>query len=96
MVRVLVVAVTVEALVEYGKNIGKAFIAGNWKTAVTQLSAMALGIILCFAGCGDLFAAVGMPFHWGWLGTVLTGILVSRGANYVSDFVKKLQQRKEG
>ena len=26
-----------------------------------------------------------------WLGTLLTGIVVSRGSNYTSDFIKRLQ-----
>ena len=44
----------------------------------------------------SVFAAVGVSFCWSWLGRVLTGTLISRGANYVSDFVKKLQGVKGG
>ena len=45
--------------------------------------------------CGNLLAAVGVHFHWPWLGTVLTGIFISRGANYVSDFISKLKKGSE-
>ena len=91
IVLIIVLAIVVEAFVEYGKNIGKAFIAGEWKTAVTQLAAIALGVLICLATGADLFAVVGVVFAVPWLGVVLTGIIISRGANYVSDFVKRLQ-----
>ena len=67
---------------------------GAWKTAVTQLAAIALGVLLCFMTGGDLFAVVGITFVWPWLGTVLSGVIISRGANYVSDFIKRLQSVK--
>lgn len=91
---IFTLAIVVEAFVEYGKSIGKAVTSGGWRTAVTQLTAMVLSVLLCFMTGGDLFAAVGIQFIWPWLGVFLTGILISRGANYVSDFVKKLQNVK--
>ena len=90
MVLILIMAIVVEALIEYAKNIGRAFGGGALKTAITQLAAMLLGVLLCFAVGGDLFAVAGITFAWPWLGVLLTGILISRGANYVSDFAKRL------
>ena len=95
IVLILVLAIIIEAFVEYGKNIGKAFVIGEWKTAVTQLVAGALGVMICLATGADLFAEIGVVFAVPWLGVVLTGILISRGANYVSDFVKRLQGVKK-
>lgn len=94
-VLVLVMAIVVEALIEYAKIIGKAFLDGGWKIAVTQLTAIALGVLLCLSTGGDLFAVVDITFDWPWLGIVLTGVLISRGANYVSDFAKRLHVAKE-
>ncbi len=91
IVLILVMAIVVEALIEYAKTIGKAFVSGERKTAITQLTAIALGVLLCFMVGGDLFAVVGIAFVWPWLGMFLTGIIISRGANYVSDFIKRLQ-----
>ncbi len=91
IILILVMAIVVEALIEYAKTIGKAFMNGSWKIAVTQLAAIALGVLLCFMTGGDLFSVVGITFVWPWLGKFLTGILISRGANYVSDFAKRLQ-----
>ncbi len=91
IVLILVMAIVVEALIEYAKTIGRAFVNGDWKVAVTQIAAIALGVLLCFMTGGDLFAVVGIGFVWPRLGVFLTGILISRGANYVSDFAKRLR-----
>lgn len=91
IVLIITMAVVVEALIEYAKSIGKAFSSGEWKTAITQLVAIVVSVLLCVATGADLFAVVGIVFVWPWLGILLTGIIISRGANYVSDFVKRLQ-----
>ena len=57
---VIVMAVVVEALVEYGKSVVGAFGEGSVKTALTRVAAMVLGITLCFAARGDMFAAVAL------------------------------------
>ena len=91
IILILALAVVVEAVVEYIKSIGKMFATGDWKTAVTQLSAAAIAIALCFAAGADLYAALGLRFAAPWIGTALTGLFASRGANYVSDLIGKLQ-----
>lgn len=89
---IIALAVITEALIEYGKSIGRAFIDKDIKTAVTQLVAIVVSVLLCFAADADLFQVVGIDFAWSWVGIVLTGILGSRGANYLSDFVTKLNK----
>ena len=95
IVLVVALAIITEALIEYVKNIAKAFGSQEWKTAVTQLVAIGISITLCFATAADLFAAVGLTFIWPWLGKTLTGVLISRGANFVSDFIARLQGAKK-
>ena len=90
---IISLAVITEALIEYGKSIGRAFIDKNIKTAVTQLVAIVVSVLLCFAADADLFQAVGITFAWPWIGIVLTGILGSRGANYLSDFASKINKK---
>ena len=53
IVLVLMMAVTVEALIEYAKTFGKAIIEKQWKTAATQAGAVALGVLLCFGVGAD-------------------------------------------
>ena len=88
---ILALAVTVEAVVEYVKSIVKMFTEKDYRTAITQLSAAAIAIALCFAAGADLYAALGLRFAAPWIGAALTGLFASRGANYVSDLIGKLQ-----
>ena len=55
------------------------------------MAAILISVFICFAAGVDLYALVGVFFTVPWLGTLLTGIVVSRGSNYTSDFVKRLQ-----
>lgn len=87
----IVMAVTVEGLIEYAKTIGKALIGGMYKTMVTQIVAIILGVLLCLAVGADVYGALGVTFAVPWVGTVLTGIFASRGSNYISDLAKRLQ-----
>lgn len=90
----LMLALIVEAFIEYAKSIGQAMESGKWKTAVTQLCSVAVAMVLCFAIGLDIFKLVGLEFAWAWLGVALTGIFISRGSNYAADFVKRLQNVK--
>jgi hypothetical protein len=91
---VIVLAIIVEAFIEYAKSIGKMFTDGDVKTGITQLISIAVAVALCFAAGADLFVALGVDFTWPWIGVVLTGVFGSRGANYVSDLVKRFQNVK--
>lgn len=91
---IVMLAITVEALVEYGKSIGAA-VLGDWRQGVLKLAAVAAGVMLCLTAQADLYAALGLGFTCPWLGQGLTGVLISRGANYVSDFVGRMTHYKE-
>ncbi len=94
LVLVLMLAVTVEALVEYTKSLIKAFTDKCYKCAVVQLCAMVISIVLCVLANADMYAALGVPFVVPGIGMVLTGIFASRGANFVSDLVGRLRGQK--
>ncbi len=91
LLMVAAVSVTVEALVEYIKVFIKIFSKGRTGPMVTQLIAVAIGIAVCFSCNADVYAAVGIIFVWPPLGCILTGVFVSRGANYLNDLVRRLQ-----
>lgn len=91
VVLALIAAVVVEALVEYGKTIANAVTAKDTKTAITQLCSIAISVGLCFAFGADIFSALGITIKVAWLGTLLTGIFASRGSNYISDIVTRVQ-----
>lgn len=82
---IFILAITVEALVEYSKLIFTKKI--NWK----QLGAMGVAVLLSVAAGTDLFRELGVAFQIPFLGMVLTGIIFSRGANYLADFITLTQ-----
>ena len=73
------------------KSFVAAFSTGDKKTAITQLAAVAIAVTLCFSTGADMFSALGIAFDWPTIGVVLTGIFLSRGSNYISDFIKKMR-----
>ena len=95
---IVMVAILLEALVEYGKTIDHMISNKEYKTAITQGITIALGIALAFIFQLHLFNGAMSAFYEGLSinGTVdmiLTGILFSRGANYFSDFVSRLTKK---
>ena len=87
IILIIVLAVTVEALVEYVKT----FMSADKKTIIIQMAALAVSISLCLATGADLYAFLGVSFVYPAIGVVLTGVFASRGANYVSDLIGILQ-----
>ena len=88
---ILVLAITVEALVQYGKNIVAMALNREYKTFATQLAAVVLAVLVCLATGANLYDLLGVSFAVPWLGVLLTGVVISRGANYAADFIKRLQ-----
>ena len=91
IVLILVLAITVEAIIQYSKTIIEMLEKKQYKTFATQLAAILLSVFICFTAGVDLYTLVGVSFTLPWLGMLLTGIVVSRGSNYPSDFIKRLQ-----
>lgn len=87
---IFVLAILVEALIEYGKEI-----VVNKKVQWQHVSAIVLGVGFALLAQVDLFAAIEVNFVVPYVGQVLTGIIFSRGANYVSDFLQKARTVKE-
>lgn len=96
---IIMVAIILEALVEYAKTIMSAAADKEYKTAVTQLVTILAGIGLAFAFGLQLFNGAMSEFFEGvkinaTLDMALTGILFSRGSNYFSDLVSRLTGKK--
>ncbi len=94
---ILMVAVLLEALVEYAKTIDSMVVSRNYRTAIIQGITIVLGIALAFIFHLQLFNGAMSEIYSGLtinstVDTVLTGILFSRGSNYFSDLVGKLRK----
>ena len=76
-------AIIIEGIVSYVKTF---FVEGKvqWQTIV----AIVLGVAVSIAYQVDLLATVGLNSAVPYIGSVLTGILISRGSNYIFDLIK--------
>ena len=92
---IIAVAILIEGLVEYGKNIADMFYGGDKKTAITQMVTIVIGIALAFAFGANMFVPLGLAVNH-YIGMVLTGVVMSRGSNYVSDLISKIGQTTVG
>lgn len=92
---IIAVAILIEGLIEYGKTISNMFYEGDRKTGVTQIITIIIGIGLAFAFNADMFVPLGLTVNH-YIGMVLTGVVMSRGSNYVSDLIGKIGQTTVG
>lgn len=83
--QLLVIAATLEALWETCKMFWQA-----GKLNVDRVGAAVLGIFLCVAAGVDFFMIVGIPLAIPFAGAVLSGLLVSRGANFLHDLLSAI------
>jgi len=86
----LFAAIIVEGLITYFKNI---FLNGKFQWQ--QLAAMIIGVTVAVVYNVDIFAMFGVTSTIPFVGSVLSGILISRGSNYIFDLFKQLTTAKE-
>ena len=61
------------------------------KFSIDRLGALIVGLLLAVGTGLDLFSLVQIPLNIPYLGMALTGVLISRGANFVHDLLKKIE-----
>ena len=88
MVNIIAVVILIEALIEYTKTVVNSFETGDYKTFRTQLASIVIGIAGCLLFHANAFAT-GFDVN-PIVGTVITGIIASRGANYASDLLGRI------
>ena len=57
------------------------------------LASLAIGLIIAFASQLDIAGMLGLNLSWPFLGYAFSGIIISRGANYVYDIINGLQAK---
>lgn len=82
----VIVAILVEAIWE---NIKMVF--PNKKFSISMLGSLLVSILICILTKVDIFPVVGLTISIPVIGSILTGIIVSRGANFVNDLFTKLK-----
>lgn len=87
--QLVLIAILVEAIWENLKMVWQ-----EKKLNVNMLGSLILSIVICLLARVDIFTIVGIELALPVVGSVLTGIVVSRGANFVNDLFSKLQGGK--
>lgn len=81
---VVFLALTVEALWETSKMIWQ-----SGKLNVDAVGALVIGLLIAFTKPLDLFEIIGYGFAVPYVGMFCTGVLISRGANFIHDYLGK-------
>lgn len=87
--QLIIVAILVEAIWE---NIKMVYQEG--KLSMSMIGSLVISIIICVVANVDIFPVVGVSMSIPFIGSILTGIVVSRGANFVNDLFSKLKEVK--
>lgn len=95
---IVMVAIVLEALVEYAKTIMNMVENQEYKTAITQGITIVLGVALAFIFNLQLFNNALSEVYKNisinpTIDMILTGILFSRGSNYFSDLISRLTRK---
>lgn len=91
MIKVIILALLCEAIWENLRMIWE-----NGKFSINRLGALILSIIIAVGTKVDLFELLNLNMFIPVLGSVFTGVLISRGANVLHDLLKKIQSLNEG
>lgn len=84
--QLVLVAILVEAIWENIK-----MIYDKQKININMIGSLILAIIVCLLAHIDIFPIVGLNMAVPFVGSIFTGIIVSRGANFINDLFKKLK-----
>lgn len=88
--QLFIVAILVEAIWENLKMIWE-----KGKFSINRLGALLISIIVCVLTNMNLFELVNIPIEIAFVDSILTGIIVSRGANFVNDLFTKINVKGE-
>lgn len=87
--QIIIIAILIEAIWENLKMIWQ-----NGKINIDKIGALVISIIVCLLVNANVFSLVGLTISIQYIANILTGIIVSRGANVVHDLFSKLSNIK--
>ena len=90
LAQLVIIAVLVEAIWE---NVKRLYSAEGFNKSIA--GSLGVSILVCTTTSADLFPLVGMPLVVPFLGSILTGIITARGANFVNDLFTRLNGPKK-
>ena len=88
--QLVIVAILIEAIWENIKMVWQ-----NGKFSIDKIGSLVISILICILARIDIFPIVNLSIMVPVIGSILTGIIVSRGANFVHDLFNKISGDKE-
>lgn len=86
MEKLIIIAILIEAIWENLKMIWQ-----EGKFNINMLGSLILGIVVCIVTKISIFEVIGFEISINIIGYILTGVIVSRGANFVNDLFSRLK-----
>lgn len=74
----------------------KMFIKNGKEINIDRVGAVAFGELIAITGKMDFLASVGVSINIPIIGMILTGLLISRGANFMHDIVSSIGNVYQG
>ena len=87
LIGLVIIALICEAVWETLKMVWQ-----EGKLSIDRIGALVIGLLIAFGTNCDMFQLLKIPVVIPYVGIILTGILISRGANFVHDLLIKLQK----
>lgn len=84
--QMIALALLIEAIWESCKMVWQ-----EGRFSVNQAGVLVLSVVLCMLAGANLFAVLGLSMGPHLVGCALTGVLLSRGSNFLHDLLAKLQ-----
>ena len=89
LTQVIILAVMVEAIWE---NIKRAY---TDSLQVSVIGSLVISIVVCVLTGVDVFEIIGLPIKVAFVGSIFTGVIAARGANFVNDLFTCLNGPKK-
>ena len=89
LTQVIILAVMVEAIWE---NIKRAY---TDSLQVSVIGSLVISIVVCVLTGVDVFEIIGLPIKVAFVGSIFTGVIAARGANFVNDLFTRLNGSKK-
>ena len=86
--QLIIIAILIEAIWENLKMIWQ-----NRKLSINMIGVLIVSMLVCLLARIDIFPIVGISLIAPYIGSILTGIIVARGSNFVSDLFTKLNKK---
>lgn len=88
---IIIIALLCEAIWESSKMVWQ-----EGKVSIDRVGAMVVCIFIALISGIDIFVVAGVPLSIPIVGIICTGLLISRGANFIHDLYKKIEDTTKG